>query len=157
MSRLWSGFCGPHPPSPFSGRVGNAVKINVRDYNPLSIKYTLLSIMPIFFLLYYIAVCVVRPNNKYIWLHLLLLMPFTRIHCAQIKTTNQSQQECLTEDQSLLVHTLWAAPFPVHAITLSSSVSSVSGCNGGQTTTKQPNKKTAHPSFANNNLDEKDK
>ncbi len=47
-------------------------------------------------------------------------------------------------------------PSPAHTLTLSSGVSSVSGCNGRQTTTEQPsNEKTAHPSFVNNSLHNK--
>ncbi len=39
-------------------------------------------------------------------------MPFARTHCSQIKTTNQSLEECLIECQSLLLHMLRAAPLP---------------------------------------------
>ncbi len=47
---------------------------------------------------------------------------------------------------------------PAHKLTRSSSVPSASGRNGGQTTTEQlGNEKTAHPSFTNNSLHDKDK
>ncbi len=47
------------------------------------------------------------------------------------------------EGQSLLLHTLQAARRPTRALTPLSAVSSVSGHNGGQTTTEQPsNEKT---------------
>ncbi len=86
-----------------------------------------------------------------LWLHLLPLRPFARIHRSLVKTTNQSQEEYLTECQPLLLHTLLQLPSPAHALT-------ASGRNGGQTTTKQPsNEKTAHPSFVNNSLHDKDK
>ena len=42
----------------------------------------------------------------------MLLIPFARIHRDRFKITNQRQEECLTECQSLLVHTLWTAPLP---------------------------------------------
>ncbi len=65
---------------------------------------------------------------RLLWLHLLLLMPFARIHCAWIKTTNQSQEEYLTECQSLLLHTLRAAQLPC-------------ACKQKKTKEKQANKK----------------
>ncbi len=46
---------------------------------------------------------------RLLWLHLLLLQPSARIHCAGIKTTGQGQEECLMERQSLLVLTPRAA------------------------------------------------
>ncbi len=85
-------------------------------------------------------------------------MPFARIHRQNIqsepepiKTANQNQEEYLTECQSLLLHTPQAAPLPRWCAKLD-------GRNGGQITTEQPsNEKTAHPSFVNNNLHDKDR
>ena len=46
---------------------------------------------------------------RILWLHPVLLMPFAKMHHSQMKTTNQSPEECLTECQSRLVHTLQVA------------------------------------------------
>lgn len=63
VSGLWSCICGPNPPSPFPDPVGNAVSwINIRDRNPLSLKHTLASLMPIFLLWHRIL--------GFVWLHL---------------------------------------------------------------------------------------
>lgn len=44
--------------------------------------------------------------------HPVLLMQFVIVHCAQNKTTNQSQEERLTERQLLLMHMMWAVMSP---------------------------------------------
>ncbi len=78
------------------------------------------------------------------WLRPLLLMLFARIHHAQIKTTHQSQEECLTECACS------------HSVNL--SVFSKQMQWWMKTTTKQPsNEKTAHLSFAKNSFHNKDK
>ncbi len=55
---------------------------------------------------------IICEKIRLLWLHLLLLMPFARIHHIWTKITKQSQEEYLTACQSLLVHTLQAAPLP---------------------------------------------
>ncbi len=38
---------------------------------------------------------IICETIRLLWLHLLLLTPFARIHCARIKTTNQNQKKWL--------------------------------------------------------------
>ncbi len=86
---------------------------------------------------------------RLLWLYIVLLLPFARIHCNRIKTTNQSQGERLMECQSLLVHT--ADPLPracSHSVKLrifSVRLQELCERNGEQTTTSENEKKQPIP------------
>ncbi len=62
-----------------------------------------------------------------------------------LNQNNQSEPEGVSDGVSI---TALHLPSPAHALTWSSSVSSVSGHNGGQTATKQPNNEKTLPTTA---------
>ncbi len=91
-----------------------------------------------------------------LWLHLQAQISFARIHRAQIKTTNQSTRK------------IWRSVSPAHAGGSSAFPRMLSfgqaqylqwedAMEDKQPQQRPSNEKTAHPSFANNSLQDKDK